>query len=86
MKLRYIVINEQGHTFTVVAVQKSFLQDRIKADQAIQWLQSRFDMPTALMAYDEQGAPTAYYGRRDLALLLVQRPLRGVPWQELAIH
>ena len=86
MKLRYTIIGEPEHRFTVVAVQKSFLKDRVKAEQAVQWLQTRyFHMPTALMSYDDYGTPTAYYGRRDLALLLAQVSPTAMSWRELAI-
>jgi hypothetical protein len=86
MKLHYARITQHGQTFAVVRVQPAFLQDRAKAEQAILWLQTRyFQMPTALMACDNHGAPQAYYGRGDLALALIRTPCAAVAWQEAVI-
>jgi hypothetical protein len=86
MKLHYTVINEQGQTFAVVRVAKSFLADRARADEALRWLQNRrLQMPTTLVACDEEGVPNGYYGRVDLALILLHVSLNGMPWQEVAI-
>ncbi|MFL5806041.1 MAG: hypothetical protein ACJ8CR_30440 [Roseiflexaceae bacterium] len=86
MKLHYTVINEQGQTFAVVLVAKAFLADRSRADEALRWLQTRrFQMPTTLVACDEHGMPNGYYGRVDLALILLHVSFETVPWQEVAI-
>src|SRR5262245_3331496 len=86
MTIRYAVVTEQGQTFTVVLVQKAFLDNRPTADQAIQWLQTRhFHMPTALLARDERGALSGYYGRSDLAVLLARVPLSTMTWQESVV-
>jgi hypothetical protein len=86
MNLHYAVITEQQHTFAVVLVQKSLLDNRTTAEQAIQWLQTRkLHMPTALVARDEHGNPCAYYGRGDLALLLARIPPAAMAWQEVAV-
>lgn len=87
MKLRYARITGHGQTFTVVRVQPAILEDRAKAEQAIQWLETRyFQTPTALMTCDNRGAPQAYYGRRDLALVLARTPCAAVAWQEAVIN
>ena len=86
MTIRYTVIDDQGCTFTVVLVQKAFLDNRATADQAIHWFQTRrFHMPTALMARDERGIPNAYYGPGELALRLARVQLANLPWQETKI-
>jgi hypothetical protein len=86
MKLHFARISQHGQTFAVVRVQPAILEDRTKAEQAIQWLQTRyFQMPTALMSCDNRGAPQAYYGRRDLALVLARIPCSAVAWQEAVI-
>ena len=85
MKFHYAVINQQGQTFAVVLVEKAFLADRARADEALRWLQNRrLQMPTTLVACDEHGVPSGYYGRSDLALILLHVPLTTVPWQEVA--
>ncbi|GEM_PF-3480011 len=86
MKLHYTVINKQGQTFAVVLVEKALLADRTRAEEALRWLQNRrLQMPTTLVACDDQGVPNGYYGRRDLALLLLNVPLKSVPWQEVSL-
>lgn len=87
MTLHFARISQNGQTFTVVRVQPAFLEDHAKAEQAIQWLQTRyFQMPTALMTCDNRGAPQAYYGRRDLALVLLRTPCAAMTWQEAVIN
>jgi hypothetical protein len=86
MKLHYARITQYGQTFAIVRVQPAILRDTAKAEQAIEWLQTRyFQMPTALMACDNHGMPQAYYGRRDLALVLIHTPCAAVAWQEAVI-
>ena len=87
MKLYFARITQHGQTFTIVRVQPTILEDRAKAEQAIAWLQTRyFQMPTALLTCDNSGAPQAYYGRRDLALILARTPYTAVSWQEAVIN
>jgi hypothetical protein len=87
VKLRYARIAQAGHTFMIVRVQPAILEDRAKAEQTIQWLQTRyFQLPTALLTCDSLGAPQAYYGRRDLALVLARTPCTAVSWQEAVIN
>lgn len=84
MILRAATITEQGQTFLVVDVPKLVLNDQRKAEQAIQFFQSRFaPLPTVLVTSDERGAPTSYFGRRDLAPLLLR--VNSMPWKEVAI-
>ena len=86
MKLHYARITQQGQTFAIVRVQSAILQDQAKADQAIQWLQTRyFQMPTALMVCDNLGMLRACYGRKDLALALIHASRTAVIWQEALI-
>jgi hypothetical protein len=87
VKLHYARIAQHGQTFTVVRVQPAILEDHTKAEQAIEWLQTRyFRMPTALLSCDNRGAPQAFYGRRDLALVLLRTPCAAVAWQEAVIN
>ena len=86
MKLHFARITQHGQTFAVVRVQPAILEDRARAEQAIQWLQTRyFQMPTALMACDYCGTPRAYYGPRDLALALIHTVHTAMAWQEAVI-
>jgi hypothetical protein len=87
MTLHYARVSQHGHTFTVVRVHPAFLQDQAKAEQAINWLQTRyFQTPTALMTFDHRGTPQGYYGRRDLALVLLRTPCSALSWQEAVIN
>ena len=87
MKLHYARIAQAGHTFMIVRVRPAILEDRAKAEQTIQWLQTRyFQLPTALLTCDNRGAPQAFYGRRDLALVLASVPCTAVSWQEAVIN
>jgi hypothetical protein len=84
MTLRAATITEQGQTFMVVDVPKPVLEDQRKAEQAVQFFQSRFaPLPTVLVTSDAFGMPTAYFGRRDLAPLLLR--VSRMPWQEVAL-
>jgi hypothetical protein len=87
VKLHYARIAQHGQTFTIVRVQPTFLEDRTKAEQAIEWLQTRyFQTPTALLTCDNCGKPQSYFGRRDLALVLLRMPCVAVTWQEAVIN
>jgi hypothetical protein len=70
----------------VVVVPKPVLDDRPKAEQTIQFLQTRWGgMPISLVTCDAQDAPTAYYGPGDLALQLLRIPPTAVPWKDTSI-
>jgi hypothetical protein len=87
VKLHFARISQHEHTFTVVRVQPAFLEDRTKAEQAIEWLQTRyFQTPTALLTCDNCGKPQSYFGRRDLALVLLRMSCVAVTWQEAVIN
>jgi hypothetical protein len=86
MKLRYARVTQDEQTFAVVRVQPAVLEDRAKAEQAIQWLQSSyFHMPTVLLACNSHGVAQSYYGRGDLALVLVHTPSSAIDWQEVGV-
>jgi hypothetical protein len=86
MPLQSTLINDHEATFLVVAVPKPVLDDREKAEQTIQFLQSRGNgLPVALVTCDESGAPTAYYGRGDLALRLLHHPAATITWSDLPL-
>jgi hypothetical protein len=86
MRVQRAIITAQGITFMVVAVPKQIIDDRAKAEQTVKFLQSRWvGMPIALVTRDDRGAPTAYYGRGDLAMRLIHIPPTAVPWGDLSI-
>jgi hypothetical protein len=73
-------------SFMVVLVNKSIIDDRARAEQTIQFFQSRLaSTPTVLMARDYYGTPSAYYGRRDIALILARMPPETLEWKEFSI-
>ena len=86
MTLQSAVISDHESAFLIVAVPKLILDDRTKAEQTIQFLQSRGDgLPVALVTCDAAGAPTAYYGRGDLALRLLRRQATTVSWRPVRL-
>jgi hypothetical protein len=86
MPLQSTLINDHEIAFLVVAVPKLVLEDRNKAEQTIQFLQSRrAGMPVALVTCDESGAPSAYYGPGDLAIRLLRRPAATMTWSDLPL-
>ncbi len=86
MKLQGAVIKEQGITFAVVVVKKSVLDNRIKANRAMQGFQPIFPgIPIVLMAQDHQGR-AEYYGRKDISRFLASVPLRAIPWKEYTVN
>jgi hypothetical protein len=86
MPLQSAVINDHENTFLVVAVPKLVLDDRDKAEQTIQFVQSRrAGLPVALVTCDEAGAPTAYYGPGHLAIRLLRRPATPMPWSDMPL-
>lgn len=79
-------ITAQDQTFMVVIVPKPILKDQRKAEQALHFFQSRFaPLPAVLMTRDDQGVPNSYFGRRDLAPLMVRIPPSAVQWHDLSI-
>jgi hypothetical protein len=86
MRVHSAVITGQGITFMIVAVPKLIIDDRGKAEQTIQFLQTRWGgLPIARVTRDERGAPAAYYGRGDLAMQLIRVPPSAMPWNDLSI-
>ncbi len=86
MKFQCATIAAPTHTFAVVIVPKPILNDQHRAAQTIAFFQMQwFHLPIVLMARDERGVPSSYYGRADLAVILSRIPSTGVPWQELDI-
>jgi len=86
MRIQSAVITAQGITFLVVAVPKPVMDDQLKAEQTIHFLQARWvGMPIALVTCDAHGAPTAYYGPGHLAMQLLRIPPTAVPWKDLSI-
>jgi hypothetical protein len=86
MRLQSTLIHDHEVAFLVVAVPKLILDDRDKAEQTIQFLQSRGNgLPVALVTRDEAGAPTAYYGRGDLAIRLLHSSAATMTWSDLQL-
>ncbi len=86
MPLQSALITDPESTFLIVAVPKQILDDRIKAEQTLQFLQSRgVDLPIALVTRDAQGAPTAYYRRGDLSIRLLRRPPMAMGWRDMPL-
>ncbi|MEO7913480.1 MAG: hypothetical protein ABIV47_27835 [Roseiflexaceae bacterium] len=84
MQLQSALISEHENAFLIVAVPKLILDDRAKAEQTIEFLQSRGSgLPVALVTCDLAGALTAYYGRGDLAIRLLRRPATTMSWSAL---
>ena len=86
MPLQSALITDHENAFLVVAVPKLILGDRAKAKQAIQFLQSHgAGLPVALVTCDAAGAPTAYYGRSDLAIRLLRQPVTTMTWSHVPL-
>jgi hypothetical protein len=86
MPLQSTLINDHENAFLIVAVPKQVLDDRNKAEQTIQFLQSRrAGLPVALVTCDASGTPTAYYGPGDLALRLLRRTTAPMTWSEMPL-
>jgi hypothetical protein len=86
MTFQFARITQQDRTFMVVIVPKPILKDQRKAEQALQFFQSRFaPLPAVLMTRDDHGVPDSYFGRRDLAPLLVRIPATDLQWHELSL-
>ena len=83
MPLQSALINDHESPFLVVAVPKQILDDHDKAEQTVQFLQSRrAGLPVALVTCDAAGTPTAYYGRGDLAIRLLRRTAAAMAWSQ----
>ena len=86
MPLQSALIRDKESAFLVVAVPKLVLDDRAKAEQTVQFLQSRgAGLPVALVTCDAAGAPTAYYGRGDLAIRLLCQPAPTMTWSHMLL-
>jgi hypothetical protein len=86
MPLQSTLINDHETVFLVVAVPKPILEDRNKAEQTIQFLQSRkAGIPVALVTCDASGAPTAYYGPGNLAIRLLRHPATTMTWSDMPL-
>jgi hypothetical protein len=86
MPLQSTLIHDHENAFLVVAVPKLVLDDRDKAEQTIQFLQSRrAGMPVALVTCDAAGIPTAYYGPGHLAIRLLRRTATPMAWSDLPL-
>ena len=84
MSIKSALITEGDLMFLVVAVPPLVLQDRSKAEQTVRFFQRRLSgLPTALVTRDARGAPTAYYGRGDLAAQLLRLPPTALLWKDL---
>jgi hypothetical protein len=87
MQLHSAIIADQDLTFLIIAVPYPVLTDRTKAEQTVQFFQRRsVGLPVALVTRDSEGAPTAYFGRTDLAARLLQTPPAALRWQDFAIR
>jgi len=84
--LQSALISDHESAFLIVAVPKLILDDRIKAEQTVQFLLSRGDgLPVALVTRDAAGAPTAYYGPGDLAIRLLRRKATTMTWSDMPL-
>lgn len=87
MRLDYMMISTPDGSFAVVIVPKSVLGNHAVAERTIMFLEQRhFHMPTALMARDDYGVPSSYYGPGELALHLSRVSLEAVPWQQVTLN
>ena len=86
MPLQSALISDHESAFLIVAVPKPILDDRAKAEQTVQYLLSRgAGLPVALVTCDASGAPTAYYGRGDLAIRLLRRKATPMAWSDMPL-
>jgi hypothetical protein len=87
MQFQQALITDQDIPFMVIAVPKPVIDDRSKAAHTVQFLQARLaGLPVALVTRDEHGLPTAYYGRSDLAVRLLRRQSRAMPWSDIPLR
>jgi hypothetical protein len=87
MQIQRAFIVDQDLTFLVVAVPQPVLDNRTKAKQTVRLLQARLDgLPVALVTRDTHGAPTAYYGRSDLAVRLLRRQSTPMAWADVPMR
>ena len=86
MPLQSALISDPESTFLLVAVPKLILDNRDKAEQTVQFLQSRgAGLPVALVTCDAAGVPTAYYGPGNLAIRLLRRPATPMAWRDMPL-
>ena len=86
MALQSALITDHESAFLVVAVPKLVLDDRSKAEQTMRYLEERgAGVPVALVTCNEVGAPTAYYGRSDLAIRLLRQRSQAMSWRDLPL-
>ena len=79
-------IPDPDRPFVVVAVPPPVIADRTQAEQTFRFLQARVaGLAIALVARNEHGAPTAYYGPSELAVRLLQLPSAALCWSDLPI-
>jgi hypothetical protein len=87
MRLQSALITDRNLTFMIVAVSDAVLNNRTIAEQTVEFFQTHSSgLPIVLVTRDERGAPTAFYGRRDLAPRLVRIPSAALPWQDLPVR
>ncbi len=86
MPLQSALITDHESTFLIVAVPKQVLDDHNKAEQTLQFLQSRGgELLIALVTCDARGVPTAYYGPGDLSIRLLRRPSTTMDWSDMRL-
>jgi len=84
MSIKSALITDADPMFLVVAVPQRVLADPTRAEQTVWFFQRRLSgLPTALVTCDTRGAPTAYFGRGDLAARLLRIAPTALPWKDL---
>jgi hypothetical protein len=86
MKLHCATIQAGETSFAVVLTPTDIVSDQRRAEQAIAYFETRcFQLPTVLVACDDERVPRAFFGRRDLAVLLAPIPPQALPWREITL-
>lgn len=83
MRLHGAFLKEQGVNFGILVVKSHVLNNHTEAQQTIHEASERLfnGYPVILMAQDSRGTPS-YYGRRDIAKFLANKPLQSIPFKE----
>lgn len=86
LNLRHAHIPDPTQPFLVVAVPPPVIADCAQAEQTLQFLQARVaKLPIVLIACNDHGAPTAYYGPGNLAIRLLRIPASTMRWSDLSL-
>ncbi len=78
-----VIIEEQGKTFAVVAVQSSVFKNSSDVTMIIKAMLPAFKgIPIVLMTIDDEEKP-AYFGRPDLVILLENVNIKEASWSQM---